>query len=54
MKCILCNRLTIQIGTTLYSCPFCGKGQYKNANIVCPSGASGVISVPKNSHPKHE
>jgi len=54
MKCTICNRLSILWGSNLYQCPYCGHAEVKRAGVVVAQTASGVISVPKQSHPKHE
>jgi len=40
--------------TNKYECPFCGGSEVKRAGVVVAQTASGVVSVPKQSHPKHE
>lgn len=56
MKCHTCNRLMQFLGTNTnkYECPFCGGSEVKRAGVVVAQTASGVVSVPKQSHPKHE
>jgi len=56
MKCPICRRLMRLFGTNtnLYECPYCGYTNTKVAGLVVAQIGSTIISVTRQSTPKHE